>query len=155
MIIHRNNFIVSEVPLVNQDCELVIVKLHIVGKPALYIGSFYRHTNLNTNSLLAQQDNLASIMTGDRLPNLALNGDLNLPCIDWKSGEIRTPAQYGIEVNQLCLDICNNCYLNQTVNEPTRLNNTLDLILTTNPDLVNSIQLTPGISDYNSVSADV
>ncbi len=155
MIIHRSDFIATEVPLVNQDCELVIVKLHIVGKPTLYIGSFYRHTNSNTNSLLALQDNLASIMTGDRLPNLVLAGYFNLQTRDWKSGGIRTPAQCGIEVNQLCLDICNNIYLNQTVDEPTRLNNTLDVILATNPDLVNNIQVTPGISDHDYVSADV
>ena len=130
-------------------------KLQMVGSPALYIGSFYRHTNSDVNSLIALRENMAAIMSGDRLPNLVLAEDFNLPSIDWKNGTIKSPAQYGVEVNQTCLDISRDLFLNQTVHEPTRLNNTLDLIFTTNPDLVNNVQVKPGISDHDSVSVDV
>ena len=155
LIAYKSDFIISEVPLVNRQGELVLAKLQIVGKPALYIGSFYRRTNANPSDLLALQDNLNSIMTGNKLPNLVLAGDFNLPSIDWQTEFITPKPQYGLEVNQLCIDICNNFYLTQTVTEPTRYDNTLDLIFTTNPDLVNNVKVIPGVSDHKSPTADV
>ena len=41
--------------------------------------------------------------------------------------------------------------LSQMVTEPTRSGNILDLFLTTNPTLVNSVSIIPGLSDHNIV----
>ena len=45
-------------------------------------------------------------------------------------------------------------YLVQIVNEPTRMDNTLDLILTNNDTLVNRVEIIPGISDHDAVFTD-
>ena len=45
--------------------------------------------------------------------------------------------------------------LNQVVEVPTRLGNTLDLFLTSNPSLVNRVITLPGLSDHEAVLADV
>ncbi len=136
--------------------ELVLARLQIVGKPSLYLGSYYRHTNNNPKELEALQENIqALIMRGGNLPNFVLGGDFNLPSIQWDNGTIEDRPQYGQNVNQIGLDIINNCFLTQMVHEPTRGRNTLDLILTTTPDLVSNTLVCPGISDHSAVLVDV
>ena len=46
----------------------------------------------------------------------------------------------------------NEYLLSQMVKEPKRGENTLDLFMTTNPTLVNSITTIPGLSDHDIVS---
>ena len=41
--------------------------------------------------------------------------------------------------------------MNQMVNEPTKGQNTLDLLMTTNPGLVSNIEVHPGMSDHQVV----
>ena len=53
------------------------------------------------------------------------------------------------------MDIANDNYLTQMVTEPTRGNNILDLIFTTTPDLVDSVQVCLGMSDHYAVTAEV
>ena len=43
----------------------------------------------------------------------------------------------------------------QLVEVPTRINNTLDLLLTNNPSLVNRLEVIPGISDHDIVFAEL
>ena len=45
--------------------------------------------------------------------------------------------------------------LNKVVEVPTRLGNTIDLFLTSNPSLVNRVITLPGLSDHEAVLADV
>ena len=52
------------------------------------------------------------------------------------------------------LDIVEAFHLEQQVSEPTRLNNVLDLILTTMPDSVGSVNIVPGMSDHEGVTAE-
>ena len=62
--------------------------------------------------------------------------------------------QYGYRVNRLMLDIIKEHELHQHVDEPTRLDIS-DLLLTTNPDLVEKIGVSPGVSDHAVVIASV
>ena len=60
MIIHKDNLIISEVKITNPNCEMVLAKLQILNNPALYLCSFYRHTNSDQSSLKILQENLRS-----------------------------------------------------------------------------------------------
>ena len=82
-----------------------------------------------------------------------LGGDVHLPSIQCDIRTIKDWPQYGQNVNQISLDIINNCLLTQMVHEPTRGRNTLDLILTTPPDLVSNTMVCP--SDHSAVLAHV
>ena len=59
-----------------------------------------------------------------------LEGDFNLPGIDWQNENIKHNSQHTAECHQL-LDISNNAFLDLLVLEPTRIietqSNTLDL----------------------------
>lgn len=48
-----------------------------------------------------------------------------------------------------------NFGLTQIVNEPTRGQNTLDLIMTNIPERVNRVHVIPGISDHNIPYAEI
>ena len=45
--------------------------------------------------------------------------------------------------------------LTQVVQEPTRQNNILDLVFTTQPDLIKGTYVVPGMSDHNAVIWDI
>ena len=63
--------------------------------------------------------------------------------------------QYGKEINKKLIDIVNENELTQVVREPTRGNNILDLIFTTNPGLISSVEVHPDMSDHNAIITDV
>ena len=79
-----------------------------------------------------------------------LAGDFNLPDIDWNSFSI-TGNNYSRPINQLFLDLICDLGLSQTVDRPTRGNNTLDLYFTNNLDLHQKSQVIPGVSDHEAV----
>ena len=56
-------------------------------------------------------------------------------------------------VNEAMLDLVDRFNLEQLVMEPTRINNILDLILTTTPVSVHEIKVVPGMSDQEAVTA--
>ena len=53
------------------------------------------------------------------------------------------------------MDILDDYSLVQIVTEPTRHDNVLDLILTSNPTLVSKVECLPGLSDHDIVLAEV
>lgn len=61
-----------------------------------------------------------------------LFGDFNFPSINWQSLTVPTSGT----TNDSCrfLDLCLTFNLTQVINEPTRLDNILDLLLTNTPD---------------------
>ncbi|CAG2222416.1 unnamed protein product [Mytilus edulis] len=60
-----------------------------------------------------------------------------------------------VALNEKLIEISNNKDMNQMVNEPTRGQNILDLLMTTNPGLVSNIEVHPGMSDHQVVIANI
>lgn len=81
-------------------------------------------------------------------------GDFNLPNITWTS-ELPIMRPYS-SISLEFLDLCAVFSLTQLITEPTRstelASNTLDLVLTTRPELVSDITLSPGLSDPSLIS---
>ena len=91
----------------------------------------------------------------DTTPNAVITGDFNVPSVDWASLTVNNNPQYGHSVNQVVLDMAVQNGLSQIQNEPTRLNNTLDLVFITNMNMVNNVKVHPGMSDHNCVITDI
>ena len=152
-IAHKTNLIVSQVDLIDKKTsEFVLARLQVVGHPDLYIGSFYRHTNSDPSSLKTLHDNIEKLTKGKKFPNLIVAGDFNLPDINWPQHSIAPNPQYGEELNELGLNVMNDLYLTQMVEEPTRGKNILDLLFSSSLDLIQNVEVSPGISDHCSVS---
>ena len=86
------------------------------------------------------------------LPNIILTGDFNLPSIKWLdgSGQLDSHPIYGVELNNLFLDLINDIGFEQSVTTPTRNKNILDLVLSTSPNVID-LDVTPGMSDHEAV----
>ena len=74
--------------------------------------------------------------------SIILCGDFNLPGIDWSTHDVAQDTQNKQQC-QCLLDFVDDFYFTQLVHVPTRCTpttaNTLDLILTTKPDLLSDI----------------
>ena len=79
-----------------------------------------------------------------------LCGDFNLPDINWEENKIIS-HQYSSSLNQLFLDLTNDLGLSQTVLNPTRGENILDLFFTNNLNLINKSSVISGVSDHEAV----
>ena len=85
--------------------------------------------------------------------NIWILGDLNYPDLTWDDDDVPIikpgcsyPSLYDDFVEML-----NDFSLSQMVREPTRDGSILDLFMTTNPTLVKSISIIPGLSDHDVV----
>ena len=90
------------------------------------------------------------------LPNahIWLAGDMNLPGIAWPTTDIKPTCPSPAQHNQF-LDIIADKGMSQVIDQPTRADNTLDLLVVNNPTLINRTEILPGISDHDVVFAEV
>ena len=121
------------------------------------MGSFYRSPSSHLDKLEQLDNSLQQITanSGSNTPHIILGGDFNLPSIDWENGEINQTPQYGRTINEKMLEITSEYNLEQTVKEQTRSGNILDLVFTTNPGLIDKIEIHPGMSDHQVVITDI
>jgi len=87
--------------------------------------------------------------------SLWIAGDFNLPDINWNKMTIEG-STYPNHINKSFIDIpvVQDLCMEQIVDFPTRLDNTLDLVFTTHKSLVNKCKPLPGISDHDIVLVD-
>lgn len=142
----------QEMPELKSNCEDLWIKLDLVGNKSLAIGAYYKPHELDTESFCEFQNSLEKARK--KFTNIWVAGDFNLPKMDWDtmspSSDCRNQTFY-----REVLDTLNDTNLTQMVNLPTRDDNILDLFLTTNPTLVNQVNILPGISDHNIVEVRV
>ena len=86
---------------------------------------------------------------------MLLTGDFNAPSIEWEEVSIQPNPEYGYALNQCLVNIINDHDLTQVNKSPTRLNAMLDLVFTTNPDLVSEVRVETGMSDHDIIITEV
>ena len=153
MILVRKNLVVVEEPNFVTDCEIAWVKLKLLGCKELWICCFYMpHRNMKD---LTELDASLQKLTqdGNKDKQIMILGDFNCPHINWQTLEVPAGADQR-QVQEFLIDISIAYGLTQLVNEPTRLENTLDLCFTTNATLVKNTQVIPGLSDHHAVIVD-
>ncbi|XP_072022866.1 uncharacterized protein [Amphiura filiformis] len=137
-IAYKDNIVVNEVKGVGIDSELVM----------------FKPPSRDTTPILSLEKDLEKIFKQEHVPKVILTGDFNLPSIDWGTYSLDDNPQYGLAVNEAMLDLVNKFNLERKVLEPTRLDNILDLILTTVPECVKDVMVIPGMSDHEAVTAE-
>ena len=135
----------------NTNCENLWVQLNLAGAKSVLIGAYYKPHKAGPESIASFEDLKKSLtLVNQRNSAVWLLGDFNLPEIDWEnlipSPECGHPTFY-----RDCLEVLDDCLLEQMVTSPTRGQNILDLFLTTNPTLVDNVSITPGLSDNDIV----
>ena len=122
------------------------VKINVVGCKTLYVGAYYRPKTDDSDSLKNMEKALGRIK-GDK-SSVVIGGDFNLPGWDWRNNGIKPKSPYPA-VHSRFDEILNDNGLQQTILEPTRGENILDLIITNRPNQINRTQILPGIGDHN------
>ena len=110
--------------------EVTIVNLSL-GNQNMKIVAVYRSTAMNREENEAFVNFLSSKIENEN--KLILFGDLNYPGINWSTFAVENPSE------RLFVDLVNENYLHQCVEAPTRGNNILDLILSTDDDLISDV----------------
>jgi len=129
------------------ECESVWIKLTLkCGKP-VYVCSYYRPHVTDENSLAAFRSALARI---PRHSKIIIAGDLNFPDLEWPTRVISSGSAYS-RIHLDFIDMLDDYALSQMVEERTRLDKTLDLILTNSPTQCTHTEVIPGISDHEAV----
>lgn len=121
------------------------------------IGVCYRPPSGSANFCNDLHDCLSHVKVLFPRAAVILLGDFNFPNIVW-SNSYSYSLPNSAEAEHF-IRICSDFGLTQLVNFPTRVTDTtssiLDLILTSEPDIVSSVSNVPGISDHDIIQANI
>ena len=152
----KDCLITAEEPDFGNDSEIIWASLQFKSSKPLLIASFYRPPGNNAQPLDALQSSFAKAMKNSRrYANIIIGGDFNLGDINWKNWTT-TKASTRV-IHQKFLDFLLNNTLSQLVDKITRpiSNSILDLIVTSNPNIIENIEVLPGMSDHCLVTFDI
>ena len=149
-VLVNSDIISIEKPEYVTSCEIEWVKLQLKDRKELLIGSFYMpHRNMSdVKELEKSLDQISNLNT-----NFILTGDFNCPDIDWENMSVNQNAQ-DKEIQKALMEVIVSHSITQIHELPTRGENLLDLILTSNPSLIKSSTNAPGISDHDIIITD-
>ena len=138
LIVTKRCFKVSPREDLACESELLFIGISTANNIVIVMGVFYRPPHSNLKVLEDLQNSLGDIKTNDRI----------LLEIDWANNRLLKNSEH----HALVIDIVQDNFLHQLVNEPTRDKNLLDLVLTTNNDLVNNVTVGEPFSDHNAIT---
>lgn len=125
--------------------EIVCVCVRINHRDMIFC-CCYRPPNPCSTFCDALHDVLNNIVTKFPRTPLFLLGDFNFPKINWSTtGPVACDSS---SETKSFVKLCTDFNFSQLITEPTRSANTLDLVLTTTPDLVHELSFLPGLSDH-------
>lgn len=145
----KNTLDSYHVPELQEDCELIWVKLKLKGKRTLYLCAYYR-PNVSDEEGLRLFSNSISRATAISNAHVLIGGDMNFPGWDWRTMSLKPNAVHPRLHNDF-VDILSDNGLEQLVLSPTRRNNILDLMITNCPQLISRVEVIPGLSDHDAV----
>ena len=136
---------------------MVGVKIQTAEPHPLVILGVYMPTGNNSDYTNCMCDAISSIASKFPNSHLWIAGDTNLTNVNWQTNTI-SKHQYIKQINEFFIDTFAMLGLSHMVTFPTRLDNTLDVLLTNRPSLVNRCEPIPGVSDHDAavyVNSDI
>ena len=142
-------------------CEVVWSCLEFANAGKVYIGSFYRppkYTSAGYEPINQLFDSLSKVMqeVKNNRSNVLICGDFNFPDINWDDLQTKEESQRK-KIHNDFLDFLHETGLtqvNKLITRP-RSQNILDLICTSNPNIINNIRTESGISDHDILMFDL
>ena len=130
-------------------CEILWVKINMVGCKTLYVCAFYNLDEGDAISLKIFERSLQE-NGGMTSSHIWIAGDINLSRFDWKPNCIFLTCRFP-ELTQKFTDCLNNHDLVQLITNPAWEKNVLDLFITNNDSVIITTQLIQGVSDHVAV----
>ncbi|MEW8547734.1 MAG: endonuclease/exonuclease/phosphatase family protein, partial [Candidatus Thiodiazotropha sp.] len=153
LIAIKEEFNSEDVPELDASCEVIWARIKLVGNGTVYLCSYYRYHVSDDASVSELESSIARART-IRNATLVIGGDFNFPGWDWKTKTLR-PSTAHTNLHLKFSEILDNNGLTQIVEDPTRKNNILDLIITNQPSKVLRVDVIPGISDHDAVFTEL
>ena len=109
----------------------------------MLLASFYRPPNSNLETTLQFCYSLNKVFeeSAPVYPQVITGGDFNLPGIEWETMSL--VAHSDVLISQTLIDCVQQNNLSQLAKCPTRGQNVLDLLLTSNPNILSNEFRTP------------
>ena len=145
---NRDDLIVTHRTDLDTDCEIIWTQTQLAGKKPLMIGTYYRPPSDQGSSLDELDSSINKMGTKINSDNVIIFGDFNTPGINWDVSTTDNAQNHTGQAQKL-LHLVDNHGLFQTVQEPTRNGNILDLVLVNNPNIIEKTTVVPGISDHD------
>ena len=136
-----------EIKLVKADCDEAVWCKIGSGNSKLTIGLVYRSPNINEEDNTKIKTAIKEVSKGECI----IMGDFNHGHIQWNSLE-----STGIEDQQFIF-LIQDSFLTQHVLEPTRKENVLDIVLSSQKELVDNVKIFEplGNGDHNQIHFDI
>ncbi|KAK3098493.1 hypothetical protein FSP39_020057 [Pinctada imbricata] len=155
LIATKKDLITSKIH-VSEEAELLSVKIDLPRQRSMIVTAFYRPPN-RTDDLYIQSTvrEITELMNQHKSSVFVIGGDFNLPDIQWPNRLI-TGHSYPSHVNNQFINMADDLSLTQIVDFHTRKEQTLDLLFTSHPSLVDKCKCLPplGKSDHDIVLTD-
>ena len=144
-----------------ESCEILAIHIEKLNIVNIVI---YRPPDTHSTEFASVMDKikkLLSEMTSPE-PSVIVTGDFNFPFVEWKRGELNA-CKWRMKIHNNAkedekkqfhklIDIMDSFHLVQTIQEPTRVGNTLDLVFTNNTSLFKQVEVTKtNLSDHDLV----
>ncbi|KAK6060490.1 hypothetical protein COOONC_01849 [Cooperia oncophora] len=134
----------------SEYCQVIIMEVTI-SCHVVIIATIYRSPSCRFDAFWELITFLSDLIL-DCPSKIIIMGDLNFPLIDWTSlshrGNLSSPSSTAL------IDLCVSFNLKQLVMEPTLGLNILDIVLTSDPEMVRCVEVMPpfSTSDHRSIS---
>jgi hypothetical protein len=127
-------------------CEAMWIKIYLESGSFLNFGVCYRCNS----TTLEETEQMFSAIRNSTKNQAVIVGDFNYPGINWTTLDSKSNEE-------VFTDLVYDCFLTQHVNLPTRGDNILDLVLTTEPNMVENLQVIEHLStaDHNIIVWDL
>ena len=131
------------------NCEIIWLKLTTTDNKSFYLCAYYRLHVGDEESLQQFTLSIQKACSSDKR-RVLIAGDLNFPGWDWSKNTLK-PGAVHPRLHREFIELLEDNGLDQLVTEPTRGENTLDLVITNAPYLIPRLNVVPGLSDHDAV----
>ena len=145
IILYIKNNLISRLYDVNIEilCEGIVCEIGNVNNDGILMAVIYKAPNASEEEV----NNMYQIIKNITNKHALIMGDFNFPNINWHEHSCDNNSEKFLELIE-------DCFLHQHVTEPTRGNNILDLIFTTEEGMVSNLTIESPInsSDHSTIS---
>ena len=150
LIMYKDDIQITAVPELNTDCEILWAKICTPNKKPMFICVYYRPNVSDKKSLELFEKSIKIDPTIFSNANVIIAGDFNFPSFKMPEMTLKPNAKHP-KLHEHFLEILEDAGLVQIVDQPTRGENCLDIVLTNVPDLVPRVEILPPLSDHDVV----
>ena len=144
-----------------ESCEILAIHIEKLNIINIVI---YRPPDTHSTEFASVMDKIKKLLTTmtSPEPSVIISGDFNFPFVEWRRGDLNA-CKWRMKIYSNAkedekkqfhklIDIMDSFHLVQTIQEPTRKENTLDLVFTNNTSLFKQIEVTKtNLSDHYRV----